>query len=315
MSAKQFYPVASAVLVSVVFGFSFIFTKDALIYLAPFQLLGLRFALAALSLTLLAACGLIRLKIRPDQLPALLKIAVWQPVLYFIFETYGVKLTSASESGVVIALAPVAVTVLSGFMLGERITSSQGVCIGAAVAGVMVMALGGNSAAAGSSPGHLIGILMLFGAVLAAGFYNIFSRRAAASFAPMEITFAMMWLGALVFNAIGLVQAILDGRPADYVAPLKHLPVVAGLLYLGLLSSVVAFFLLNYSLSRMPASRTAVFLNLIPLVSLSAGVLFYGERLGPWQLAGCTLILLGVWGANYFAGRSVKTGQARNVSA
>lgn len=314
MPAKQVYPVAAAVTVSVVFGFSFIFTKDALSYLAPFQLLGMRFALAALSLTLLAACGLIKLRLRPDQLPALLKIAVWQPVLYFIFETYGVKLTSASESGVVIALVPVAVTVLSVFMLGEKITPLQGVCIGAAVAGVMVMALGGTAPDAGASPNHLLGILMLFGAVMAAGFYNILSR-AAASLDPMEITFVMMWLGALVFNAIGLAQAVIDGRLANYVTPLRHLPVVAGLSYLGLLSSVVAFFLLNYALSRMPASRTAVFLNLIPLVSLSAGVLFYGERLGPWQLAGCMLILLGVWGTNYFAGRPLKGEQARKISA
>lgn len=300
---KNIFPTVAAVIVAVIFGFSFLFTKDALFYLSPFQLLGLRFALAALSLTLLAACRMVTLRIRPAHLPGLLKIAVWQPVLYFICETYGVKLTSASESGVVIALVPMAVTVLSTFMLGERITAGQGFCIGAAVAGVMLMALGGSSGGRGETEGHLPGVFLLFGAVLAAGFYNIFSRRAAADHAPLDITFVMMWLGALVFNAVGLTQSYLTGQMTNYAAAVRHLPVVTGLLYLGLLSSVVAFLLLNYALSRLPASRTAVFLNLIPVVSVLAGVVFYGERPGAWQMAGGALILLGVWGTNYFAGR------------
>lgn len=300
---KSIFPTAAAVTVAVIFGFSFLFTKDALFYLSPFQLLGLRFALAALSLTLLAVCRLVTLSIRPAHLPGLLKVAVWQPVLYFICETYGVKFTSASESGVVIALVPLAVTVLSNFMLGEKIAAGQGFCIGAAVAGVMLMALGGSPGGMGETKGHLLGIFLLFGAVLAAGFYNIFSRRAATDYAPMDITFIMMWLGALVFNAVGLTQSYLTGQMNNYVAAVQHLPVVSGLLYLGLLSSVVAFFLLNYALSRLPASRTAVFLNLIPVVSVLAGVVFYGERPGAWQLAGGALILLGVWGTNYFAWR------------
>ncbi|KJS66419.1 MAG: hypothetical protein JL50_11735 [Peptococcaceae bacterium BICA1-7] len=303
MVTGSFYPIAAAAAVSVIFGLSFIFTKDILGYLSPFQLLGMRFALAALSLTALWALRLIRLNIKARHLPALLKIAVWQPGLYFIFETYGVKLTSASESGVVIALAPMAVMLLSIFMLGERITGGQVVCVAAAVSGVVLMALDGAGASGGGG-GHLLGLLMLFGAVIAAAFYSIYSRQAASSFAPLEITFVMMWLGALVFNAVGISQSILDGQLAGYYNALQHIPVLAGLAYLGLLSSVGAFFLLNFSLSRLPASRVAVFLNLIPVVSLLAGVTFYGERLGISQLAGCGLILLGVWGTNFF---TVKT--------
>ena len=42
-----------------------------------------------------------------------LVVALFQPILYFIFETVGVDLTSASESGIVIALIPVVVATLS----------------------------------------------------------------------------------------------------------------------------------------------------------------------------------------------------------
>ncbi|WP_041274531.1 EamA family transporter [Desulforamulus reducens] len=57
----------------------------------------------------------------------------------------------------------------------------------------------------------------------------------------------------------------------------------------------------------MAASLVAIilayFLNLIPLVSVVAGVVFYGERLSVWQSVGCTAIIVGVWGTNYFSSK------------
>lgn len=312
---KQILPTASALTVALIFGFSFLFTKETLHYFSPFQLLGLRFIIAALGVTTLVAFGLVKLNIRLSDLPGLLKISIWMPVLYFVCETYGVKLTSASESGVVIALVPVAVTVLSVFILKEKISLGQGFSIGLAVAGVMLMALSSPTNGAGKANLHMLGIILLFGAVLAAGFYNIFSRRASVDYSPLDITFVMMWVGALVFNTAGLIQSYMDGQLNNYLTSMGHLPALAGLLYLGLLSSVVGFFLLNFSLSRMTASRTAVFLNLIPVVSVFAGVIFYGERLGLWQVAGGALILMGVWGTNYLANQADNlTGVAENTT-
>ncbi|MBM7856028.1 drug/metabolite transporter (DMT)-like permease [Desulfohalotomaculum tongense] len=306
MMAKQAYPTAASIAVAVIFGLSFLFVKDALLYLHPFQLLGLRFALAALFLTLLAVCGVIKLQVKVSHLPDLLKIAIWQPVLYFLCETYGIKFTSAAEAGIIISLVPMVVTVLAIFILGEKITVRQGACVSAAVAGVILMVLGGSAGETAQSQGHLMGIFFLFGAVLAGGFFNVFSRKAAGEYSPVDITFIMMWLGALVFNAIGLVQSYLTGQLADYFKAVQHLPVIADLLYLGVLSSVLGFFLLNYSLSHLPAARVAVFLNLIPVVAVLAAVLFCGEQLGIRQMAGGILILFGVWGTNCFAEKTEK---------
>ena len=298
----QRLPIGAAAFVAAIFGFSFLFTKSVLFYLHPFQLLGLRFALAAVSISLLAVLGIIKVRIPRAGLAGLLKVAVWQPVLYFTFETYGVKLTSASETGVIIALIPVAVAVLSYFMLGERLTWAQAFSIFAAAAGVMIMAVAGSGRSA-SPAEHILGILCLFGAVMAASLYNIFSRQASLSHSPLNITFVMMWLGAVVFNIIGAAYSVLTGTLGTYVKALQQPPVVFGLLYLGVLSSVIAFFFLNYSLSKLTASRVAVFLNLVPLVTVTAGMVFLSEKLGPWQIMGCCLILFGVWGTNYFIGR------------
>lgn len=291
-------PNMAALLVSVIFGFSFIFTKDALNHTSAFQLLGFRFATAALVVTLLAATGLVKIKIGPREAFNLLPVALFQPVLYFIFETLGIKLTSASESGMIIALVPVTVTIMAMFFLKERIGGLQAVFILLAVSGVMVIAAAGGGEGQES---RLAGILLLTGAVLAAGFYNVFSRKASAHYSPMETTFVMMWIGAIVFNAVGLTQGYLSGQTSYYFEPLKNPRVLVDILYLGIISSVLAFFMLNFALSKLEASRAAVFMNLIPVVSVFAGVVFMKDSLYTTHLLGGILILAGVWGTNRFA--------------
>ena len=75
---------------AVIFGFSFLFTKNALDSLETFELLGLRFFLAAFFMLFLRRLKLIQVELSWDKLGSLLVVAVFQPVLYFICETVGV---------------------------------------------------------------------------------------------------------------------------------------------------------------------------------------------------------------------------------
>lgn len=71
---------------------------------------------------------------------------------------------------------------------------------------------------------------------------------------------------------------------------------VAALAYLTLFATVAAFLCYNFALSRLPATRVAVFINAIPVVSLLAAFLILGERLTPprnysapyWYCPACT---------------------------
>ncbi len=103
---KDVKPVLAGLYVAVVFGFSFLFTKEVLEILTPFHLLGFRFAAAALALTGLRILGIINLNFRGKRIGILLLLAFFQPVAYFIFETIGIKLTTASEAGVTIRNEP-----------------------------------------------------------------------------------------------------------------------------------------------------------------------------------------------------------------
>jgi drug/metabolite transporter (DMT)-like permease len=290
-------PYVAVIISSVTWGFSFLFTKNALGHLQAFQLLGYRFIVAAVILTVLAAFGLIKIRLTAAKLKGMMVVALLQPVLYFLGETFGVKLTSATESGILIALVPIAVSICSVWLLKERLAASKWVAIAVCVAGVVLIVLAKGFDAGG---GEMTGVLSLLGAIVAAGFYTPLSRKVSRQSTPMEITFVMMWVGAIVFNAIGIaseaVSAHKSGLHFAYFDQFANPAVLAEIAYLGILSSIVAFFCLNYALSRLESTVVGTFTNLVPVITVFAGVVIGGESLLPLQCVGAVLILAGIWG-------------------
>lgn len=295
---------------SVIFGFSFLFTKNALDKLDIFQLLGFRFIIAALFLTVLKLTGAIKINIRWGNVKELLLVALFQPVLYFICETVGVNLTTASESSIIISLAPIAVTLFALVILKEKVSLIQWAFIGVSVSGVILIIFAGS---VNVDLGHLLGYLSLVGAILAAGLFNVLSRKVSPSYSPVELTFVMMWVGAVVFNLISLGITWAQNGFAGYLSAFSDLSILPDLFYLGVISSVGAFFLMNYSLSKLEASKTAVFINLIPVVSVVAGVTLRGEKFYLLQFFGALLILAGIWGANRKTGVNKGLEEIRSV--
>ena len=197
-----------------IFGFSFLFTKTVLKFLAPADLLGFRFALAALALTTLAAAGLVRVDLSRGAGSGCCPWRSSSPSLYFFCETGGIKLTSASEAGAIIGTIPVVVAILAAVVLGERPGFVQSLFILASPLGVALMAAGG-----GLGGSRLGGMLLLLGAVLSAGIYSILSRHHSKEFTPVEITMVMMWMGAVVFNVVALGGHLAAGSAIPWSAP------------------------------------------------------------------------------------------------
>jgi len=293
-------PYLAGVAFATIFGFSFLFAKEALDYVDPLRLLGLRFMLAALVVTALVLGGLVKIHLRGKDLRPLLYVSLLQPVAYFLSETFGLGFISSSQAGMMIALIPILVAVCSALFLKERTSRLQWSFIILSMLGVVLIA---SQQGAGEGMGSLWGSLLLFGAVLAAAVFNIVSRKATQTFSPFEITFVMMWVGALVFNTLALVAHLRAGSLPTYGIVLLNTQVLVSLMYLGILSSVVAFFLVNYSLSKLPASQAAVFANVGTVVAVLAGVGLRNEPFYWYSAAGVLMILSGVWGANYFGGR------------
>lgn len=287
-----------------IFGLSFLVTKDALEAFNPFELLFLRFALATVALLLLLAFGLIRLRFRGKPLGILALVCLFQPLLYFAFETFGVRETATSTAGLILGALPAAVAALSLPLLGERLSLGRSLGLLLSVSGVALVALGGSDGAGADS---MRGILMICLALTSAAFYNVLSRKASAIFSPVEITFAMMASGAVVFGLITLIQDLL--APGPSLLERATLAAWGAVAYLGILSSVLAFFFVNLTLSRLKASQSAVFGVFATFVSLVAGALLRDEPVGPAKAIGAAAILAGLWATNALPEKRRGTGR------
>jgi drug/metabolite transporter (DMT)-like permease len=296
MNMNRYLPYLAGTGVAVTWGLSFIFTKDALDTLSPFHLLGLRFAAAVVAMALLRAIGVIKINVTTADYLSLLPLAIFQPILYFSTETMGIMLTSASYSGMMIAATPIFVAILSALVLREKTSRLQAFFIVASVVGVIFIIFMDNQSIDGV---NYLGTLALMGAVISAACYSIVSRKQSVNHSPLKMTWVMMVVGAVVINIIGLAQQLTRGTLTDYFTPLADMWITV--LYLGVISSVGAFFLFNYVLGKVTATQGAVFVNMIPVVAIAAGVLFRGEIVLWYHLAGTAAILGGVWGTNHFA--------------
>ncbi len=294
MNFKKLLPILAGIGTSLIFGFSFLFTKETLEIMNPIELLAHRFLLATLFLGLLILLQVIKIKFSWQMCRDLLLVSFFQPLCYFIFETYGVQLTSATESGLLTALIPVAVAILSSIFLKEKVSWKQWFYIMFSVFGMMMIITAKGRVIIGN---HLFGIGSLLLAVVSAAIFNILSRKLSKKYNPIEITAMMMFSGALFFNFCYFVTTK-DLSLDKYCQVFLLTEGMLGLGYLGILSSVVAFFLVNYTLEQMPAVKSVAFVNLTTVISVVAGILFGKENFNWWQFSGALLIIIGVWGTN-----------------
>lgn len=294
---KKTLAILAGVLFSIIFGFSFMFSKVALGKMNPIELIAYRFLLAALVLYILKLLKIIKIDLKGKNIKVLLLVSFAEPVIYFIFESLGLNLTSSFEAGLMISLIPVITVAFSVIFLKERVKFIQILFMAMSVGGVLFINMMKENV---SLTGNLLGIMFLLVAVTASGFYNIGSKKASTSFTPVEITYVMMWIGAISFNGILIINNLMQGTIKSYFSPLLSLQAIVPIIYLGILSSIVAFFLVNYSISKMKVSQFAVLGNFTTIVSIFAGVFILKERFLWYHVVGSIIILLGVWGTVYF---------------
>ena len=92
----------------ILFGLSYVFTKQVASESGVFALLGWRFFVAIAVMSLFIAFRIVKVDFRNKSLKALVAVALWNPCIYFAMETVGIRYSSASESGVMLACIAIA---------------------------------------------------------------------------------------------------------------------------------------------------------------------------------------------------------------
>ena len=283
----------AALAANVIWGFSFMATSLALEHTSVMMLLSLRFTVSFLIMLVVVLAGKARVNIKGKPVGLFLLMGLCQPVIYFIAETYGIKYTTSSFSGLTLSLIPITTAVISAFVLKERLSAKRLLWIICSVAGVALISV--DQASDGSIQAK--GVLFLLISMLTASFFSVLSRSIADSFTSFERTFIMMLMGCVAFSGAALAEKG-SAFPRAFTALLTDTHVMLPVLFLSVLCSVGAFFCINYAMTYLEVSRAVVFTNLTPVVSVLAGTLILGEPFSPVYLIGMILILTGLYMVN-----------------
>ncbi len=278
-------PLSGLILAMLIWGGSFIAMKVALSACHPLVVIFLRMSLAsAFFLIFRKRFGKIRYRKGDWKLLGLM--ALFEPCLYFIFESYALVFTSASEAGMITGLLPILTALAARVTLSERISYQSMAGLIIALVGVVILSSAGKPTE--SAPRPLLGNLLEFAAMVCATGFTVISRRLSVRYSAFFLTAVQAFTGSAFFMPALFLPSV--DMPSQWP---WH--VSLSMLYLGVLVSVLAYFLYNYGLSRIPACQVTPYVNLIPVFSMFLGWLVLGERLTTAQYFASVLVVAGTF--------------------
>jgi drug/metabolite transporter (DMT)-like permease len=287
-SVKSRRPLAlvSVIILMLVWGSTFLVTKESVRELPPFTLGASRFVIAT---AVLGAIGGIRsgraMLRRPMPLGQLLLLTTTGVALFIMALNYAMLWGSVTQAAIIYALTPAAVAIAAVIALKEKLSRRRIIGIALSIAGVLiVVATGGKSAAA---PHPLLAAIAMLVVVAGWAVYTVVAKQVTN---PDQIA-VMTWVmgaGALILLPFALVELARGGWPS--VSTNGWL----GIIFLGVVASGLAYLVYNWALRHLEASVVGVLSNLDPIVGVLSAVIFLGEVLGPWQIVGGVAALGGM---------------------
>lgn len=278
-----------------IFGLSYLFSKMALNITEPMILLCVRFFVTIIVLNLLVCTKILKVNLKGKNLLGPIFLGILQPVLYFVFENYGLKYTTTSFTGIVSSISPIFTAVMGVIFLHEKPNLKQWGCIGLSIAGVLMVSLG-----SGGGQNTAAGCICLLTAYLIGSFYSILVRKLSNEFSPVELTYVMLTVGFLFFTGMVFVQYRGEAVPMITEA-LSHGKFIISCLYLGAAASIGAYMLANYALSRLPVTRATIFNSFSTVVSVTSGIILMHDPFTIVSAIAFIMIMFGVFGVNKFA--------------
>lgn len=286
MTALERKALFGAVATQLITGSTYLFAKLALNEFGPLALGCLRFSITAVVFTLLLGWRKILTLPRPGDRRLFLALAALAvPLNQALFLT-GQKYAPSSHGALMYAMTPLMVLFLSGIFLGERITWPKLAGVALGLSGVATVLFDRTAAVSGET---LFGDTLLFLAVVTWAVFTILSKKALTRYTPLELTGTALTLGAVLFLPVGgFALAVQDWTT---VTPTG----IGSVLYLSLLTSVVAYLVWAWALRILEAGKVAVVSNLQPVIAVILGWLFLGEPVTAHFIAGTGLVISGVF--------------------
>lgn len=279
-------------LVPLFWGGTFVAGRHLAPLIDPYSAALLRFLLASMLLLGWMRWRLGRFpRLSRRQLIAIVALGVTGILAYNLLFFTGLQTVEASRAALIIALNPVAIAVVSVWLLGERLTRSQ-------TAGIAVSIVGAATVIGRGDLGGLVrggvgrGEWLLLGCVASWTLYTVLGKRLLRSLSPLVAVSYASLAGTLMLAA----ASAWHGLPGT--APLGRPEVWLNIAYLAVFGTVLAFVWFYAGVQALGAARAGQFINLVPLSGVCLAAVLLDEPLTPPVLIGGLLVMAGLWLTN-----------------
>lgn len=274
--------------VVLIWGLNFVLTKYTMQEMQPLVFNGFRFVLASLFL-----CGLVllrekSLRVGREDWGRLIILGVVGGMLHQIFWIKGLELTKAGNSSLLISTNPIFIALLAAFLRLERVTARMWAGILLSFGGIALIVINSSQELGMGRSTSLGDGLTLLSAICWAA-YAVLARPLLNRYSPLKL----IALAATAGTPFLLLAAIPEFQVQDWAA-------ISWRGWIGLAASTVfslslAYLLYFHAVRLMGNARTAVYDNLVPVVAILGAAIVLGEAIGPLQIAGAAVILVGTY--------------------
>jgi drug/metabolite transporter (DMT)-like permease len=231
-------------------------------------------------------------------LPLFLLGGLFQPFLYFIFETYTYQsFASPTIAEALLSTQPVIAPIFAFVLLRERVTRNNIIGILLSTVGMLMLLMLGNGqlemgdGQLGLGKGVLLALLTVSMSVS----YSVILRRIPPRYSPLSIVFYVQSISLVLFYIVWGVT----GEASTLLAMGDGLLAMGdGLLatgYLAVFASVAAFILFCFTVRKIGVTRANIFNNVRPVFTAILMWIIFGEILPVWKLVGIVVIIIGLF--------------------
>jgi len=286
MKNKEILAFGSALGAAFFWSFSFIWFKVAYQGYNPITVVIFRLTIAAMLITIIAVF-LKRLQ-RPskEDFKLFVLMAFFEPFIYFLGESYGLKYVSSTVAAVIVATIPLISPIFAWYFFRERLKWMNVAGLAFSFFGVGLVVLNG-SFQFNASP---LGVGLEFIAVFAAIAYSIVLRKLVFKYNTMSIIAYQNIIGIVFFLPVWL---IVDFN--DFISRPFHPEAFRAIVFLAVFASTLAFVFFTQSIRQIGVNRSNTFINLIPVFVAILSYFILKESLETQQIVGIFIVVIGLF--------------------
>ncbi|PIF06738.1 MAG: EamA family transporter [Draconibacterium sp.] len=266
--------------------YSFIWFKIAYRGYEPITVVIFRLVISALLIALIALILRRLQKVAQKDIWLFVLMSFFEPFLYFIGESFGLKYISSTVAAVIIATIPLISPVVAWYFFRERLSRMNIAGLFLSFIGVTLVVFNG-SLRFDASP---LGISLEFLAVLAAISYSIVLRKLVGKYNTLTIIAWQNVIGALFFLPFWLIFEM-----KGFISQPYNHQAFKAILFLAVFASTLAFVFFTQSIRNLGVNRSNAFINLIPVFVAILSFFVLKEGLAVRQMIGIATVVGGLF--------------------